>query len=147
MTETADTSFSESWLKEVRRIAILVDKISESLQLLAGKRTTLEEKSISKYLHELIAEYGLIIWRLQSRLARDRAFSAESTLVELAEVTRAAESAVDDLLRAGRFNLNYLEQYFEYDFNNRLKLEYRFVDEVRRISATVASVDPSPGQL
>lgn len=147
MTETAGTSFSETWLPEVRRIATLVDKTGESLQLLASKRTTLEEKSISKYLHELTAEYGLIVWRIHSRLARDRDFPPEATLVELTNITRRVESAIDDLLRAGRFNLNYLEQYFEYDFNNRLNFEYGFLDDVRRISGTLDAIDQPSVQL
>src|SRR5262249_31577274 len=144
--ETAGESLSE-WLTEVRRIAKLVDKTGESLQLLAGKRATLEEKSISRYLHELTAEYGHIACCMHSRFARDRVVPPASILTELKEITLKAECAVDDLLRAGRYSLNYLEQYFEYDFNNRLNVEYRFLDQVRRISAWLDSADHPPGQL
>jgi hypothetical protein len=145
--ETAGESLSGQWLAEVRRIAKLVDKTGESLQLLAGKRATLEEMSISRYFHELTAEYGQIVWRMHSRFARDRVLPPESILLDLAEITLAVENAVDDLLRAGRYSLNYLEQYFEYDFNNKLNSEYRYLDEVRRISRALKSLDHPPGQL
>ena len=147
MIETAGENYSQTWLSEVRRIARLVDKTGESLQLLAGKRATLEEKSISRYLHELAAEYGQVVWRMHSRFAQDLVVPSEVILIQLAEITRQVETAVDDLLRAGRYNLNYLEQYFEYDFNNKLNAEYRFLDEVRRISGALDSADHPPGQL
>ena len=147
MIEDAGEGFYEKWLTEVRRIAKLVDKTGESLQLLAGKRATLEEKSISRYLHELISEYGQIVERTHSRFVRDRVLPPESAVLALSELTPRVESAIDDLLRAGRYNLNYLEQYFEFDFNNKLIHEYRFLDEIRRISSLLASAAHPPGQL
>lgn len=134
------------WLAQVREIAVLLDKAAQSILVLSAKRSTLEERSISSYLHRLIAEYGRILF-CAHRLLVENKLPPGSILPELADVTAQAAGALDDLLKAARYDPNYLEQYFEYDFNSRLNSQYRFLDKVGKISASLAALKGPTDQL
>lgn len=130
-----EATLAEACLAEVRRIAALLDKIAEALLVLGAKRATLEEKSISAYLRAMAARCGPIIGQLCAPGSAGDRLLSHDILMELSNVTRDATQALDDLLRAARYDANYLEQYFEYDFNARLTHEYRFLDQLERISS------------
>jgi hypothetical protein len=142
-----EATLAEACLTEVRRIAALLDKIAESLLILGAKRATLEEKSISAYLRQMAARYGRIIGQLSSPGPDSNTLLSHDTLMELSNVTGRAAQALDDLLRAARYDANYLEQYFEYDFNARLTNEHRFLDQLERLSSLLGSPRTFPDQL
>ncbi|HEY9869002.1 MAG TPA: hypothetical protein V6D08_07535 [Candidatus Obscuribacterales bacterium] len=142
-----EATLAETCLTEVRRIAALLDKIAESLLILGAKRATLEERSISAYLRKMAARYGRIIGQLSAHATDSYTLLSHDALMELSNVTGRATQALDDLIRAARYDANYLEQYFEYDFNARLTNEYRFLDELERISSLLGSSATYADQL
>ena len=120
------------WLEEVRRISLLVDKLGETLTLLADKRITLEEKIITSYFLTLMSKYGQLIDTVNSALLKDRKL-ADTSLPGLRQLNEEVDVVLDDLLKIVKYNLNFLEQYFEFDYANRLTENHRFVERLEAI--------------
>jgi hypothetical protein len=131
--ELAENDMLAEWLGESGYTARLVSQIDETLSLLATKRTTLEEKMINQELHGLIAQYGRIMSAVHERLAT-RTQPPEEVLEQLRSLNFNVHQEVQRLLKALRYNLNYVEQYFEFDFCARLTNEHRFAAEAQRIA-------------
>jgi hypothetical protein len=99
----------------------LLGKISELLRLLLEKRITLEEKMIRNYYLQLAQTHSDILKSLFFCILNpDKTIVESKIIAELTEVNEKILVGVDDFLRAARHNLNYLEQYFEHDFNEGL---------------------------
>jgi hypothetical protein len=120
------------WLGESRFTARLIADIDEALSILAGKRTTLEEKMITKELHAIAAEYCSILRKVHSRL-RDSREPAVAALESWRTLNFNVHEVINSLLKALRYNLNFVEQYFEFDFVARLTNEWQFAVEASRI--------------
>jgi len=118
----------------------VVIKINEVISRLTEKRVTLEEKMIRIYFHklaanlvrcgasfhELLAEaYGDNTTRNEqkTKMIVERAAGLLSRAAALEELLAASESIIDDLIKILRYDLNFLEQYYEYGFYNKLTNE------------------------
>ncbi len=115
------------WLGEARFTARILSDIDDALSMLAAKRTTLEEKIISQELHSLAAKFCLILNSVHSRLRDNNAPSEQEIALEKWRTLNfQVHETVESLLKALRYNLNYVEQYFEFNFANRLKNELHY---------------------
>ncbi len=96
--------------------------IDESVILLSQKRSTLEERAIAKYFHKLCCAYSCIIKSIHLHMSNEREFEEPSKpLIErLRTVNENVASCVNDLLKIQKYNANFLEQYFEYDYCSKL---------------------------
>ncbi len=116
----------------------IVKNISEALIMMAEKRTTLEEKMINAYLTELASAHGQIIEHIFSNLSKINKKVPKAILAELHELDDKLLASVEDFLRAARHDLNYLEQYFEYDFYRSLK-DSKYLEDSERILEAIAT--------
>lgn len=130
--ELKENDLLSEWLGELRFTARLLSDIDEALALLAVKRTTLEEKIISKELHSLASMYSRVLVIAHSKLA-DAANPGVEPLEKLRTTNFRVHEQIDQLLKALRYNLNYVEQYFEFNFCARLTQDYKFVDEIQDV--------------
>jgi len=128
------TDIKEEWLGESKFIADIISSLGSALVLFANKRTTLEEKMILRYLHTLIADYSLLLNGLHKAFASGEALPADAVLEDLRSLNLNVHRTAEELLKALRYNFNYVEQYFEFDFYARLSQEYKFLEELEQIS-------------
>lgn len=139
MTLTDDSS-AESLLtrgEEVLEISLkcseLITAISKSTFILKQKRTTLEEKAISRYLHQCGNLLGLILAKLHKSLAERTEENLSQFALELIQNTTVdLRTRVDELLKILHYNLNFLEQYFEYDYLNQLANESQILENLQQ---------------
>lgn len=120
------------WLGESHFIGLIVGELSECLSMLARKRSTLEEKIIAKQLHSLVAVYGAILGCIHSALSDGKDLQEEN-LEQLRSFDYHVRVETEKLLKAMRHNLNYVEQYFEYDFSAKLSHEWKFAETARHL--------------
>ena len=124
------------WLGESRFTARIIGDIDDALSVLAAKRTTLEEKIISQELHNLCAHYCTLLASVHLQLA-----GGQEPALEALEGWRTLNFHVHEtiafLLKALRYNLNFVEQYFEFNFCARLTNEWKFAQEAQRLSELV----------
>lgn len=146
--------------EQVKEILMVLDgvfsltiKINEVVSRLSEKRVTLEEKMIRSYFHELAANLACCAAAGHNRLARaykttharsqqkpsndiSPLVSDESLLTHaraLKELTEASEVIIDDLLKILRYDLNFLEQYYEYDYYTKLTNERDFNQQSKEL--------------
>jgi hypothetical protein len=132
----AENDLVAEWLGESRYMTHLIVDITHCLALLAQKRVTLEEKMISQELHSLVTSYAEIIAIVHTDLA-DRAAPEWAILERLRTMNFHVKEEVGVFLKALRYNFNYVEQYFEFDFCARLREECGFATEAREILRTL----------
>lgn len=113
--------------KQIAEIAISIDEV---LLLLKSKRTTVEEKMIAKYFHELMERYARTLASLHGALgaADDKVLPAEDVRFDLHALNLETKSTVDELLKIARYNFNFLEQYFEHDYFESLVEKHKFIE-------------------
>jgi len=140
MTQNGPNNSTADWLTEIRRAGEVVITISDTLLFLGGKRTTLEEKSIKAHYHRLAADYALLIGAAHKLLERGGTVAPPAgSLERLKDVNDRAKSALEHFLKVATYDANFLEQYFEFDYNTRLSEEYRFAEEVKGIAELLLS--------
>ena len=122
------------WLGEARFTARVLSDIDDALSILATKRTTLEEKIISQEMHALAAKLCLILNSIHSRLGENKS-PREDLLEKLRTLNFQVHETVEALLKALRYNLNFVEQYFEYNFAARLTNEWKYTAEAEALLA------------
>lgn len=122
-----------AWMPELNNLASLQIEISYALTGLSEKRVTLEEKMIRMHLHQLSALFGRVAEEAHQMLASHYDANAETALDELRALSIEVQNVVADLLKIIRYNLNFLEQYYEYDYYSRLQNEHKFVDRTQKI--------------
>jgi len=115
-----------AFLGATRQIGRALNLISEALQILLEKRTTLEEKMIRSYFLELLPVQnsiaGCLIAKLGKSAENPQGSEIESEIIaELTTLNDAIIEAVESFLKAARYDLNYLEQYFEHSFYAELQ--------------------------
>ncbi|CAN5615809.1 hypothetical protein BH11CYA1_BH11CYA1_40640 [soil metagenome] len=132
----------------------LATKINEIVSRMTEKRVTLEEKMIRTYFHQLAANlvncaavmhqglanaYSDGTTRHEQKTEAIVAYAGEllSLSNALEELLEASEVIVDDLLKILRYNLNFLEQYYEYGLYTKLTDECDFVTKSAQLLATV----------
>ena len=125
------------WLPELNMLTKIIDTIGQALADLSEKRVTLEEKMIRAHLHQVSAQCADIIREAHLVLSSHSDAIALPALDGLPEMTSEILAVVSDLLKTVRYNLNYLEQYYEYDFNLRLENEYHFVERLKVVGESM----------
>jgi hypothetical protein len=144
--------------EQVKEILMALDqvfnlslKINEVVSRLTEKRVTLEEKMIRAYFHEFAANLVSCAAAAHTRLANAYKTSTprQKTSIEISqlnqdlslhtdaqalkELTEASEVVIDDLLRILRYDLNFLEQYYEYDYYTKLTNERDFKAQAKEL--------------
>lgn len=128
----------------------LATKINEIVSRMTEKRVTLEEKMIRTYFHQLAANlvscaaaihqslanaYGDGTTRHEQKTQAIVALASELLNLSnaLEELLAASEVIVDDLLKILRYDLNFLEQYYEYGLYTKLTNECDFVSQSQEL--------------
>ncbi len=106
--------------------------MDEAILLLAQKRQTLEEKAIANHFHSLIEAYSRVIALLHMYMSSNSDLDERKlvTIHKLQSVNEKVRSRVDELLKIIKYDLNFLEQYFEYEYCGRLLNEDTFLRDV-----------------
>lgn len=128
----------ESAMRAANGLTNLSSTIVEIVLELANKRVTLEEKMIKVYLHELAVVASHLVAVLHS-ITRDGAKSESDVIAEVAQITQEAQASVDELLKIIRYDLNFLEQYFEKDFYDKMALEHKYVERLQNLQGKLAT--------
>ena len=118
----------------VNKITGAIDLISETLFLMANKRVTLEEKAIRSSLHELVTIMAGSLSILHKRFEYGNYDIDEVLVGELDSLLDEISAVVRELKKAVEYNLNYLEQYFEYDYLARLTNEHKFNQRLKNLN-------------
>jgi hypothetical protein len=121
---------SASWLGEVFRLSKAVEIMSECLARLADKRETLEEKMIKSYLHRLSISCCVCIEKIHQRFLNGSESLQEAPEEVWTTLTEQLVVSLTDFVKIVRYNLNFLEQYYEYDFHLKLISEWRFQERI-----------------
>ena len=119
------------------------DTALEITTRLSEKRATLEEKMISSQLQQISALCLKIAGHAPLARHAESAGSACAGLAELPTLCRQIKDQLQELLKIINYDLNFLEQYFEYDFNARLQYEHRFVERLTEIEKALSSEERS----
>lgn len=129
-------------LEELARLAAIQTKIASCLAFLSAKRETLEEKAIAAE----FARIGAHAARIASTLFQAGAgIAAEGQAMgELRQASEEIEARVGEFLQVARYDANFLEQYFEYDFNTALIERHRFSDRLAAIEAALQARPAGP---
>ncbi len=122
-----------AWMPVLNDLAKVSEEIGLALSSLSEKRVTLEEKMIRMHLHQLSAQCASVAQEAHLMLASHYDAIPDSTLDELRSLSIEIQAVVADLLKIIRYNLNFLEQYYEYDYYSRLHNEHKFVERMQRI--------------
>ena len=106
--------------------------MDEAILLLAQKRRTLEEKAIANHFHSLIEAYSRVIALLHMYMSSNSDLDERKlvTIHKLQTVNEKVRNRVDELLKIIKYDLNFLEQYFEYEYCGRLLNEDTFLRDV-----------------
>ena len=135
---------------------LLTIKINEIVSRMTEKRVTLEEKMIRNYFHQLAANlvscaaamhqgladaYSDGATRHEQKTQAIVAYTGELLTLSnaLEELLAASEVIVDDLLKILRYNLNFLEQYYEYGLYTKLTNECDFVSKSHELLQSIKS--------
>lgn len=126
---------SEEALLLTKESAEIISMIEESLILLSGKRRTLEEKAIIARFHFWAQTYACIIQNLHSRMSAHELLGDEivASMHKLRTVNEKVRKSLQELLKILKYDFNFLEQYFEYDYCARLLADTESVDELERL--------------
>lgn len=138
MSETADEQRIRL-VEMLLKCSIIIKKISDALAILIDKRETLEEKMIRTYFLKLASAQGHISERLLAGLETKETHISPEAISELAALGDRISIVLDDFLKAARYDLNYLEQYFEHGFASQLQSSNLLEDSLK-LFAYVESV-------
>lgn len=149
----------------IKRILEVLDKalqlalkIDEVVGRLSEKRVTLEEKMIRSYFHQVAANLLAACALLNRALAAATTPGGDHNQVSAADIIPGEKIAtieeikqacgqvdlflcrlepnIDQLLKALRYDLNYVEQYFEFNYYAKLTNEDNFL----QLSASLVSL-------
>lgn len=122
-----------AWTAALDDVVNAQSQINIALRGLSEKRVTLEEKLIRAHLHQLSAQSARVTQEAHQLLTSHYDALSQNTLDELIALTAEVKNVVADLIKIIRYNLNFLEQYFEYDYYSRLQNEHKFVERMQKI--------------
>lgn len=106
--------------------------IAQIASNLANKRTTLEERMIRNSLHQIGSTIGMSVTSFHRTWLDDPSLKAISkpssveALNSLKQISQEIDSALSEFLKMANYNSNFLEQYYEFDFNAKLMYEHKF---------------------
>jgi hypothetical protein len=121
------------------QLALITAKVGETVILLCEKRVTLEEKMLRAYLHDVAVICADILRRVHA-FTKDGAKSESEIFDELHTLSGEITLQLDELLRIVRYDLNFLEQYFEHDFYDKLVHEHRFIERLRQVDQNLTAL-------
>jgi hypothetical protein len=129
----ANTAENQSFrlVEVLLKYGIVIKKISEALSILIDKRVTLEEKMIKSYFLKLASALGRISEQLLTVLAAQEASIESETLTKLVRIADEVNDKLEAFLKAARYDLNYLEQYFEHQFASELERSHLLEDSLK----------------
>lgn len=107
--------------------------ITETILILNGKRETLEEKMIKSIFLKLANALAESI-KVINLCCLENKFPPSEIVDESSNLVEEIRLSVSELLKIVRYDLNFLEQYFEYDYCGKLHSEQRFVERVEEIN-------------
>jgi hypothetical protein len=128
---------AEPLLQLVKLDLECLNLITETLLILNAKRETLEEKMIKSIFHKLANALAKTIEIINS-CCLEQKFPQHETVVEASNLFEEIRLSVSELLKICRYELNFLEQYFEYDYCAKLHSEQRFVERVEEAFGELA---------
>lgn len=141
ISESGAPSGPSAWLEELTKCCRVIESINSELALLESKRVTLEEKMIKQYLHDLAIQHSTVIGDLHSLLSNKRGeLLKDEWLEDLRQLNVEMLLSLGELLKATRYDLNYLEQYFEYDYYQRLQNESKFLERIQNLGKLVKAL-------
>lgn len=114
----------------------IIEMIDEVLLLLSQKRTTLEEKTIAEYFHKLVRALCTVLSLLHGCLletGRGQPTVAPEHVQRLQIVNEKVRIRIEELLKIVNYNMNHLEQYFEYDYCAKLIEEPGFIQDYEEV--------------
>src|SRR5262245_30014732 len=113
------------------KCSTIIKKISDALGILIDKRDTLEEKMIRTYILKLASAQGHISEQLLVSLEAKEGRISQETITDLAALADRILTVLEDFLKAARYDLNYLEQYFEHGFVSQLQSSNLLEDSLK----------------
>ncbi len=120
----------------------IIELIDEVLLLLSQKRTTLEEKTIAEFFHKLVKSQCTVLSVLHSCLletGRGQPRIGPEQLARLQNVNEKVRTRIEELLKIVNYNMNHLEQYFEYDYCAKLIEEPGFLQDYDEVISELQS--------
>lgn len=132
-TEPSTQTLLQSMLQSSLECARIVELIDEVLLLLSQKRRTLEEKAIAEYFHKVVLIQCQLIVVLHKNPAEPKTVLDEKSIAILGNLQIVNEKlriCIEDLLKITRYNLNHLEQYYEYDYCAKLISSPGYLEEL-----------------
>ena len=136
---TQEHNTVEKAMTQANQLAVIVAKVGETVILLSDKRVTLEEKMLRAYLHDVAVICADMLRRLHA-FTRDGAKSESQIFDELHSLGAEITLQLDELLRIVRYDLNFLEQYFEHDFYGKLVHEHRFLERLKQVDQDLTAL-------
>ncbi len=114
-----------------------LELIAQIINILAAKRTTLEEKMIRNSLHQLGSTIGLAITSFHQDWLKDQNTNTQPISVEvlkdLDKLNEEIVAVLSEFLKMANYNPNFLEQYYEYDFAAKLLYEHKFKERLEQL--------------
>ena len=124
----------EFWTPTIESLVELNELVVEINKRLSEKRATLEEKMIRTELHGIAAACLEIAQHAHLRLRSANATDSLPSLDELNLLVREIRQQLQELLKIIKYDLNFLEQYFEYNFNAKLQNRHHFSERLEAIA-------------
>jgi hypothetical protein len=126
--------------------SIIIKKISDALAILIDKRETLEEKMIRTYFLKLASTQGHISEQILASLEAKETRISQEAISELAALSDRILTVLEDFLKAARYDLNYLEQYFEHGFASHLQSSNLLEDSLKLFAYMESAVGSTDDQ-
>jgi hypothetical protein len=137
-SETPPLTPLQTLLQRSLECSRIIEMIDEVLLALSQKRTTLEEKTIAEYFHRIVGTLCTVLSLLHSCLletGRGQPAIAPEHIQRLQIVNENVRNRIEELLKIVNYNMNHLEQYFEYDYCAKLIEEPGFLQEYQEVIA------------
>ncbi len=104
------------YLKSVQSLSRVIKQIGKVLSVLIDKRTTVAERAIQEEL-ALCAEFeSFFLYSLSKAFKKKCYCLSENDCLKLRQINIKLNKQLQAFIKAAKYNLNYLEQYFEHDF-------------------------------
>lgn len=126
---------SNLWQLKTKQFAQALSLIAEALILLSEKRETLEEKLIKTYFARLSICCSSCLEKT-IRLSQGRSAPGLTPPgEELEPLLEELLTALQESLKVVRYDFNFLEQYYEHAFFQKLENEYLFLERLGQVSS------------
>ncbi len=125
-------SLSLTYLKSIQSLTVVINQLSKALYVLYNKRLTVAEKAIQEELALCAELESFFLYTLMAALKKKRNFLNKADCLKLKQINIKLNKQLKAFIKAAKYNLNYLEQYFEHDFWVELT-NSKFADQLAQI--------------